>query len=136
EAGFRVGSGYSTRRDIQVIPFYAHSGWLFPDVIDEPLARHGFDLEYVVEGWIGGVTGPQNAIEVGVNPVGFKISYDVGQTVVPYVGGALGAPCTGLQGVELGGPSQFSETVGLGVAIFVERGVAVTVGYRYRHVSN
>ena len=90
EAGFRVGYGYSTRRDIQVIPFYAHAGWLFPDVIDEPLARHGFDLEYVVEGWIGGVTGPQNAIEVGVNPVGFKISYDVGQTVVPYFGGALG----------------------------------------------
>lgn len=136
EAGFRVGYGYSTRQDVQVIPLYGHAGWLFPDVIDEPLASVNLDLEYVVEGWIAGVTGPQDAIEVGINPIGFKLSYDAGQRVVPYFSGALGVLYTGLQGVELGGPFQFNETAGVGVEIFLERGLALTVGYRYRHVSN
>jgi hypothetical protein len=136
EFGFRVGYGYSTREDVQVIPFYAHAGWLFPDVIDAPLARWSIDFEYYLEGWIGGVTGPQDAIEVGINPIGLKIAYDAGQAVVPYFSGGLGVLYTGLQGIKLGGPFEFNETAGVGVEIFLERGLALTVGYRYRHVSN
>lgn len=134
--GFRVGYGYSTRKDVQVIPFYAHAGWLFPECIDGPLRSWNLDFEYYLEGWIGGVTGPQNAIEVGINPIGFKLAYDAGQTVVPYFSAGLGVMYTGLQGIKIGGPFEFNETGGVGVEIFLERGLALTVGYRYRHISN
>jgi opacity protein-like surface antigen len=135
--GFRVGYGYSNRESVQVIPLYVHAGWLFPEVVDAPLRSLNLDLEYLLEGWIGGVTGgPQDAIEVGINPIGFKLSYDAGQTVVPYFSGGLGVLYTGLQGIELGGPFEFNETAGLGVEIFLEKGLALTIGYRYRHVSN
>jgi len=82
------------------------------------------------------VTGPQNAIEVGINPIGFKLAYDAGQTVVPYFSGGLGVMYTGLQGIKLGGPFEFNETAGVGVEIFLEQGLALTIGYRYRHISN
>jgi len=134
--GFRVGYGYSDRKDVQVIPFYAHAGWLFPECIDGPMRKWNLDLEYYLEGWIGGVTGPQNAIEVGINPIGFKLAYDAGQTVVPYFSGGLGVMYTGLQGIKLGGPFEFNETAGVGVEIFLEQGLALTIGYRYRHISN
>jgi hypothetical protein len=136
ELGFRVGYGYSTREDVQVIPFYAHAGWLLPELIDAPLRSWNLDLEYVLEGWIAGVTGPQDAIEVGINPIGFKLAYDAGQTVVPYFAGGVGILYTGLQGIELGGPFEFNETAGVGVEAFVEQGLALTVGFRYRHISN
>jgi lipid A 3-O-deacylase len=136
EVGFRVAYGYSTRQDVQVIPLYVHAGWFVPGVVDDPLRSWNLDLEYLVEGWIGGVTGPQNAIEVGINPIGFKLSYDAGQTVVPYFAGGVGVLYTGLQGIELGGPFEFNETVGAGVELFVEEALALTVGFRYRHVSN
>jgi hypothetical protein len=136
EIGFRVAYGYSTRQDVQVIPFYAHAGWFLPEVVDAPLRGCNLDLEYLLEGWIGGVTGPQNAIELGINPIGFKLSYDAGQVVVPYFTGGVGVMYTGLQGIELGGPFEFNETVGAGIEIFAREDLAVTVGFRYRHVSN
>lgn len=136
ELGFRVEYGSSTQRNIQVVPFSVHAGWLFPDCIDAPLARLNLDLEYRVEGWIAGVTGPQNAIEVGINPIGFKLAYDAGQRVVPYFAAGIGVLYTGLQGVGIGGPFQFNETAGVGVEIFLERDLSLTLGYRYRHVSN
>jgi hypothetical protein len=137
EAGFRIAYGYSTRQDVQVIPLYVHGGWWLPGFIDDPLARLNLDLEYYLEGWIGGTTGgPQDAIEFGVNPIGFKISYDAGQPFVPYFTGGIGVMYTGLGGMRLGGPFEFNETVGMGLEMFPREDWAVTLGFRYRHISN
>jgi hypothetical protein len=134
--GFRVGYGYSNQEGVEVIPLYVHAGWLFPEVVDAPLRSWNLDFEYLLEGWIAGVDGPQDAIEVGINPIGFKLAYDAGQTVVPYFSAGVGILYTGLQGLKLGGPFEFDQTAGFGVEIFIEEGLAVTIGYRYRHISN
>jgi lipid A 3-O-deacylase len=137
EVGFRVAYGYSTRQDVQVIPLYAHAGWWLPGFIDDPLARWNLALEYFLEGWIGGTTGgPQDAIEFGINPIGFKISYDAGQAVVPYFTGGIGVMYTGLGGLRLGGPFEFNETAGAGFELFPREDWAITLGFRYRHISN
>ncbi|MEW6269739.1 MAG: acyloxyacyl hydrolase [Thermodesulfobacteriota bacterium] len=136
EYGFTTGFGQSERENVQVIPLYGHVGWFLWDAVDEPLARHHLDLKIVVEGWVAGVHDPQDAVEFGINPVTFKLSYDRGQTVVPYFHGGAGVMYTGLGGIGLGGPFEFDEVVGVGFDVFVERGLALSLGYRFRHVSN
>ncbi|HEY8514656.1 MAG TPA: acyloxyacyl hydrolase [Candidatus Binatia bacterium] len=136
EFGFSTGFGQSERENVQIVPLYGHVGWLLWDAIDEPLARHHLDLKIVVEGWVAGVHNSQDAIEFGINPVTFKLSYDRGQTVVPYFHGGAGVMYTGLQGIGLGGPFEFNEVVGVGVNVFLRRDLALSLGYRFRHVSN
>lgn len=137
ELTVRVGFG-DADRDAQIIPLLVSAGWLLPEVIDAPLARHGIDLEYVLEGWIAGarIEGRTDAIEVGVNPIAFRLAYDVGQHAVPYASGGLGVLYTGLQGIGIGGPFEFDETAGVGLALFFDRRWAIDLSYRFRHISN
>jgi hypothetical protein len=136
EYGFTTGFGQSERENVQIIPLYGHVGWFLCDAIDEPLARYHVDLKIVVEGWVAGVHNPSDAVEFGVNPVTFKLSYDRGQAVVPYFHGGAGVMYTSLQGIGLGGPFEFDEVAGVGVNVFLERDLALSLGYRFRHVSN
>jgi hypothetical protein len=122
EYGFTTGFGQSERENVQIIPLYGHVGWFLCDAIDE--------------GWVAGVHNPSDAVEFGVNPVTFKLSYDRGQAVVPYFHGGAGVMYTSLQGIGLGGPFEFDEVAGVGVNVFLERDLALSLGYRFRHVSN
>jgi hypothetical protein len=136
EWGLTTGFGQSERENVQIIPLYGHVGWYMWDFVDEPLARNHLDLKFVVEAWVAGVHNPSDAFEFGINPVTFKLAYDRGQTVVPYFHGGVGVMYTSLQGIGLGGPFEFDEVVGVGFDVFVRRDLAVSLGYRFRHVSN
>lgn len=136
ELGITTGYGPSERGDVTIVPLYLRFAWLFPDLIDEPLARHDINFRWFIEPWIAGVTNHQNAVEVGVTPIGFEIEYDAGQRVVPFISGGLGAMYTGLQGLELGGPFEFSSGGGAGLRFFLEQQLAITLSYRWRHISN
>ena len=138
ELTVRTGFGDADRADVEIVPLLVSAGWLLPDVVDAPLARWGLDLEYVLEGWVAGarIEGRTDAIEVGINPLAFRLAYDVGQHAVPYVSGGLGVLYTGLQGIGIGGPFEFDETAGVGLALFFDRRLAIDLGYRFRHISN
>ncbi|MEW6272451.1 MAG: acyloxyacyl hydrolase [Thermodesulfobacteriota bacterium] len=136
EMGVASGYGFSERGNVQVIPLFLRFGWFFPDVIDEPLARHGVNLEWMVEPWIAGVTNHQDAVEVGVHPIVLKLAYDRGQWVVPYLTAGTGVMYTGLQGLELGGPFEFSSYGGGGIQFFFTDQLGLNLSYRWRHISN
>jgi len=136
ELGLATGYGFSERGNVQVVPLFFRAGWFLPDVIDEPLARHNVNLKWMVEPWIAGVTNHQNAIEVGVHPIVFKIDYDAGQQVVPYVIAGTGVMYTGLQGLQLGGPFEFSSYGGAGIHLFLTERLALNFSWRWRHISN
>ena len=48
------------------MPLFARAAWLLPDMVDEPLRQHDLNLKWVVEGWVAGVFGGQDAFEGGV----------------------------------------------------------------------
>lgn len=136
ELAVATGYGPSERGDVKVVPLFFRAGWFLPDVIDEPLARHHLNLKWMVEPWIAGVTNHQDAIEVGVHPIVFKIDYDAGQRLVPFLIAGTGVMYTGLQGLELGGPFEFSSFGGGGLHWFLTEQLALSFSYRWRHISN
>lgn len=136
ELAVDTGYGWSQRDNVQVIPLYLRFAWNFPDVIDEPLADHNINLKWYIEPWIAGVTNHQNAIEVGLTPIGLKLEYDAGQQVVPFTMAGIGAMYTGLQGINLAGPFEFASFGSVGLRVFLTDQLALSFSYRYRHISN
>jgi len=137
EMSFTTGYGFSDRGNVQIVPAYARFAWLFPDVIDEPLARNHLNLKWFLEPWIAGVTNGQNAIEVGITPIGLKLEYDAGQQVVPFLIAGTGAMYTGLQGgLGLSGPFEFASFGGAGINLFLTDTLALSFSWRWRHMSN
>lgn len=136
ELAVTTGYGFSDRGNVQIVPLYARFAWLFPEVIDEPLARNDLNLKWFLEPWIAGVTNHQDAIEVGITPIGLKLDYDAGQQVVPFVIAGTGAMYTGLQGLDLGGPFEFASFGGAGIELFLTDTLAMSFQWRWRHISN
>lgn len=135
--GALLGYGWSQQRQIGVIPVFAHAGWAFWDVIDRPLRRWHLDLNYVLEGWIAGLNAPYtSAVEFGINPLSARIAYDAGQQFVPYLQAGVGVMYTSIQGARLGGPFEFDEYGAVGLELYCTRNYALTIEYRYRHMSN
>ena len=105
-----------------MVPLYVRAAWLFPDVIDDPLASVNLNLKWFLEPWIAGVTSTkQNAVEFGITPIGLKLEYDAGQQVVPYLIAGTGVMYTGLGGYELSGPFEFASFGGAGIELFSDR---------------
>lgn len=137
ELAFTTAYGFSDRGGIQVIPLYARAAWLFPDVIDEPLASVNLNFKWFLEPWIAGVTShKQNAIEFGITPIGLKLEYDAGQQVVPFLIGGIGVMYTGLGGYDLSGPFEFASFGGAGIELFLTDQIAMSFSWRIRHISN
>ena len=136
ELSVNTGYGFSQRDNIQFVPLYLRFAWNFPDVIDEPLHDHNINFRWYLEPWIAGVKNHQNAVEVGLTPIGLKLEYDQGQQVVPFGIAGIGAMYTGLQGAELSGPFEFASFGGGGIKLFLTEQLALSFQYRFRHISN
>ncbi|MFP6663242.1 MAG: acyloxyacyl hydrolase [Deltaproteobacteria bacterium] len=132
----RFGGGHSERSDVQIMPFMVHAGLRFPDLVDEPLRRVNLHLQWIVEGWVAPLFGPETTFEIGVNPIAFRLAWDRGQPIVPFASAGIGLLYTGLRDIGLGEGFQFDETVGFGVEYFVEENLSLSLAYRYRHMSN
>lgn len=138
EWGVKLGYGTSKQGQTEVMPVYAQAGWALPDAVDIPLRRWNIDLKWLVEGWMAGVHTPRSdAFELGINPVTFKIAYDAGQQFVPFFQAGVGVMYTSLQdGLSLGGPFEFNEVFGGGLQMFCNDQFALSISYRFRHISN
>jgi len=74
--------------------------------------------------------------EIAFNPLMIDWTYDHGGRFVPFFEGGEGALWTTVRYLSLGGKAQFSSQVGIGLHCFLERDLALTFGFRYRHISN
>ena len=127
----QIGEGFNLQREV-----FARAAWALPAIVDEPLARWDLNLKWVVEGWVSAVFDGQDAFEGGVSPIVLKLDYDAGQRFVPFGIGGTGVMYTGLQGMDLGGPFEFSSFIGVGLHTFVNERLALTLSWRIRHISN
>jgi hypothetical protein len=74
--------------------------------------------------------------ELALNPLLFDWRYDRGGRVAPFIELGEGALWTTVRYLSLGGKFQFASHAGFGVHAFLASDVAVTLGYRFRHISN
>ncbi len=131
-----TGFGQSSPLDPQLVPVMAQLQWRAPEAINSVLGKAQLRLNWLSEAWAAGIMASPSAFEVGVNPLGVELAWDGGQRVVPFVQVAIGLLLTNLQGYPTGGAFQFDETGGVGVDFFLNRTTAISLMYRYRHMSN
>lgn len=136
EIGFIAGVGFGevTEGNYIPVPFILHLGldmkrWL------PFLERHRGALSLYME--------PQGVIafnsEVNVEAgiaLGLKYRHPLTEAVSGYVLASVGPHYYSLQTADQANGLLFADTVGVGVNLFFSPGVALDVGYRFRHLSN
>lgn len=93
-------------------------------------------IQGVIEPFISYVSAPHNNVEIGNNfllKVGFLPETSKFQ---PYFKGGVGIVYISQHTVEQGTQFNFNEYIGLGAHYYFKKNVALTVEYRYRHLSN
>jgi hypothetical protein len=138
---FGVRSGYSFgQRDVEMVPVNARIGYtLFKGkkwIIPQGAFQIGIEPFASVITKVANPSHRSGSLELdGVLPA-LTYYFDLGYNIYPYVEGGLGMLYTDLRGYNLGGHFSFMEMVGTGVTYFVNEHIAISVGWRFRHISN
>lgn len=112
------------------------------------MLRFGFDLrplfkkdkcrnlmEFVVEPFANTVISPDNNAELGCNFL-LKLAPAIKDRFYPYFEGGLGMVYLTQHTREQSTQFNFSEQVGAGITFMLKKNLAISAGYRRRHVSN
>ena len=92
-------------------------------------------LELQLEPFINTVVSPNNNVEIGSNFV-LKYAFPLTKKFYPYVEGGLGMLYMSQHTREQSTQYNFLPQGGVGLMYFLKDNLALTVGYRYRHLSN
>ena len=103
------------------------------------VSKMGIDIKgrlcSVVEPFFSVVTSPDSNIEVGSNFL-FKYTFPLSERIQPYVKGGLGVLYMSQHTREQSTQYNFLPQFGGGLHYFIKEDVALSVEYRYRHLSN
>ncbi len=139
ELGLR--SGYSIgQRNVDMVPVNVRIGYTLFKGQKWIIPRGAFEVG--IEPFASVITSVANpdkrsgSLELGgLLPV-LTYYFDLGNGLYPYFEGGIGMLYTDLRGYNLGGHFSFTETFGTGVTYFLNDRLALSVGWRYRHISN
>jgi opacity protein-like surface antigen len=95
----------------------------------------GGNWEVLGELFGGTQTSPTSRTVVGVTPV-FRYNFVTGSPWVPFVDGGVGLTYTSIRDDDLSTPLEFNVQVGAGAHYFFHEDRAVTLQYRWLHLSN
>lgn len=109
-------------------------GWIATDTLAKE-KWFGGHLEVVGELVVMQQIHPENAYLVGINPL-LRYNFVRGAPFVPFVEGGVGFNLTDIDEPDLGGVWQFSPQAGMGLEWFIKDNVAMTLKYRFLHISN
>jgi len=135
EIGFLTGYGTASLEkksaDYEVIPILPRFGF---DI--NPLKGNlGGDLELIAEPIMNVVISPDANAEFGASFL-LKYSGHITSRIAPYIEGGIGMVNTTQHTHEQGTQFNFLPQVGAGLQFFLNNNLALTGGYRYRHMSN
>ena len=135
EIGFLTGYGTASLEkksaDYEVIPILPRFGF---DI--NPLKGNiGGDLELIAEPIMNIVISPDANVEFGASFL-LKYSGHITSRIAPYIEGGIGMVNTTQHTHEQGTQFNFLPQVGAGLQFFLNNNLALTGGYRYRHMSN
>jgi hypothetical protein len=134
EVAFRFLYGESDKGSLTSYSFGPRAAFdLLPSIIP-PIAGNRVRLAVELIG--STIQNGSSEHEIAFSPLIFDYRYDAGVPVVPFIEGGEGILYTSLSHLNLGGHFQFSSQIGGGIHIFFTREDALTIGGRYRHISN
>ena len=130
---FRLMNGQSHSRSVETFAFGPRATF---DVLGFLPEIGGQRIRLAVEllGMVHDKLGVKH--EINLNPLLLDWRYDTGGTFVPYVEAGEGVLWTTLRYLSLGGKFQFASHLGVGAHVFVKPELAISAGYRFRHISN
>lgn len=135
EIGFLTGYGTASLEkksaDYEVIPILPRFGF----DINPIKGSIGGDLELIAEPIMNVVISPDANAEFGASCL-LKYSSHITARIAPYIEGGIGMVYTTQHTHEQGTQFNFLPQVGGGLQFFLNKNLALTGGYRYRHLSN
>jgi len=135
EIGFLTGYGTASLEkksaDYDVIPILPRFGF----DINPIKGNIGGDLELIAEPIMNIVISPDANVEFGASFL-LKYSGHITSRIAPYIEGGIGMVNTTQHTHEQGTQFNFLPQVGAGLQFFLNNNLALTGGYRYRHMSN
>ena len=135
EIGFLTGYGTASLEkksaDYEVIPILPRFGF----DINPIKGTIGGDLELIAEPIMNIVISPDANVEFGASFL-LKYSGHITSRIAPYIEGGIGMVNTTQHTHEQGTQFNFLPQVGAGLQFFLNNNLALTGGYRYRHMSN
>lgn len=139
EMGLLTGYGMASldgkSADYEVIPILPQFGFDINPLAEKLHIRPRGTLECIVEPLMNVIINPDTNTEVGCSLL-LKYSDHITSRIAPYVEGGVGMVYTTQHTREQGTQYNFLSQVGLGLQFFLNKHVALTGGYRYRHLSN
>jgi hypothetical protein len=133
-------------------------GWAMDGLVQEPDIEHAVLLasvsvpmsrnemgasfyrgivEYQCEAGIGNIVQPNQRMEFGITPIGFKYNFTrLGCDISPYSNFGFGVIYEPIGHHVQGSNFNFILQTGLGVQYFLDDKTTLNFEYRYRHVSN
>jgi hypothetical protein len=114
-----------------LVSLYYDAKPVFSKVGIEPTGR----LDFIVEPFVNTIFEPDANVEIGSN---FLIEYDfpLTETFQPYIKGGLGILYMSQHTREQATQYNFLPQGAAGIRIFLDKNSAITLEYRYRHLSN
>jgi len=135
-----IFTGYASGKleekpDYELIPMIFRFGFdLNPFINKFGLDTKGL-LEFQLEPFINTVINPNNNVEVGSNFL-LKYGFPLTKKIYPYVEAGLGMLYMSQHTREQATQYNFLPQGGAGIMYFLKDNLAVSAGYRYRHLSN
>ncbi len=135
ECGLRFGWGRSAHADenITLYSFLPRWGLFLTDENNPYLGK--LRLSVLLEGQISVADCTHGGWEFGLTPL-LKVSYPVLDRVLAFAEGGAGVIWENIDTVAIAHTFNFSPQVGAGFDIHLAKGFALTLAYRWRHVSN
>jgi len=94
-------------------------------------------VEYQCEAVIGEIVVPNQRMEFGITPAGFKYNFTaLGSDISPYSNFGFGVIYEPIGHHVQGSNFNFIIQTGLGVQYFIDDKTTINLEYRYRHISN
>lgn len=139
EIGFLTGYGIASLEkksaDYEVIPILPRFGFDINPLAESLHIKPRGVLEFVTEPIMNVVISPDANAEFGVSLL-LNYSDHITSRIAPYIEGGVGMVYTTQHTHEQGTQFNFLPQVGAGLQCFLNENLALTGGYRYRHMSN
>jgi lipid A 3-O-deacylase len=138
--GIEVLSGFfeanlKENDDYQGIPLLVSFNFdakpLFSKIGVEPVGR----LEFLLEPFVNTIISPRNNVEAGSNFL-IKYAFPLSDKIQPYFKGGLGMLYMSQKTYEQSTQYNFLPQAGVGCHFFIHDDTALSIEYRYRHLSN
>ncbi|HDN86041.1 MAG: hypothetical protein DRP68_05905 [Candidatus Omnitrophota bacterium] len=138
--GIEVFTGYLSasldeKQDYIGIPFFFSFDFSSQEVLNKVSLKGKSRLSFIVELFTTLIVQPDTNLEGGLNFLA-KYKFNFTKNIKPYIKGGVGIVYMSQHTREQGSQYNFLPQIGAGFHYFVSENSAISLEYRYRHLSN